>query len=393
MFPLLLDKMKNLGLAIIIIAGTLSGCRQGCTDPIADNYKERAKRDDGSCVYSDNFNRGEMLTSYSDMLIIPAYTDLSTKITDLKSSFETFEMTPNLANLSSLETDWYHAYKSWQHAAYFEFGPADMILLRSNMNTYPTDTGQIINNVSSGTYDLNIVSNLDAKGFPAIDYLLNSNDENQTLALFTSDANAVNRMQYLKDLILDMDAKSSTVLNQWQSSYRSQFISSTGLDVGSSTNLLFNAVIMHYERYVRQGKLGIPAGALTLSQMPLPDKVEAYYQGNLSKELLAESFVAFEDIYTGNKLGLEGIGLEEYVLYLESLDQSASLNTTIKTQISNAQSAITGTLQSPLRSFVENNQQSALQVWDELQMLVVYFKNDLKSMIGLSITYADADGD
>jgi predicted lipoprotein len=385
--------MKNLGIAIVFLAGTLSGCRKGCTDPNADNFKERAKKDDGSCVYSDNFDRGQMLNSYADLLIIPAYTELSSKIGDLKSSFEAFELLPDLSNLESLETAWHQAYLSWQHASYFEFGPADMVLLRSNLNTYPTDTTQILNNISSGSYDLDIVSNLDAKGFPALDYLLNANDESQTLALYTTDPNASSRMQYMEDLILDMDAKSSAVLSQWQSSYRNQFVASTGLDVGSSTNLLFNAFVMHYERYVRQGKLGIPAGALTLSQMPLPEKVEAFYQGNLSKELLSESFLALQNVYTGNKSGQEGVGFEEYVEYLESLDQSASLNSVILTQISEAQAAISTTLQSPLSSFVENNQQSALQVWDEMQMLVVYLKNDLKSMIGLSITYADADGD
>ena len=48
---------KNLNLAIVLAAAglmtTISSCKkEGCTDPLAQNYSEEAKKDDGSCTYA-----------------------------------------------------------------------------------------------------------------------------------------------------------------------------------------------------------------------------------------------------------------------------------------------------------------------------------------------------
>src|SRR5688572_33266861 len=48
--------MKKSTIGIIILAGALvavtpSCNRKGCTDPTANNYEEKAKKDDGSCTY------------------------------------------------------------------------------------------------------------------------------------------------------------------------------------------------------------------------------------------------------------------------------------------------------------------------------------------------------
>lgn len=47
--------MKNFGLPFIFLAGTvLISCKkEGCTDAAATNYNEKAKKDDGTCVYAD----------------------------------------------------------------------------------------------------------------------------------------------------------------------------------------------------------------------------------------------------------------------------------------------------------------------------------------------------
>lgn len=47
--------MKNniIILAIAGIALSVSSCRKGCTDPLAENYEARAKKEDNSCTYPD----------------------------------------------------------------------------------------------------------------------------------------------------------------------------------------------------------------------------------------------------------------------------------------------------------------------------------------------------
>lgn len=56
--------LRFLGLAILTSAMTLTytGCKtEGCTDPTATNYDEKADEDDGTCTYE----RDAMLGSYS----------------------------------------------------------------------------------------------------------------------------------------------------------------------------------------------------------------------------------------------------------------------------------------------------------------------------------------
>ena len=44
-------KFGMMVLATSLIAGTISCNRKGCTDPLANNYSEKAKKDDGNCTY------------------------------------------------------------------------------------------------------------------------------------------------------------------------------------------------------------------------------------------------------------------------------------------------------------------------------------------------------
>lgn len=44
---------RNLGLFVLTIGlSTISSCKKGCTDSTADNYNEKAKKDDGTCTYT-----------------------------------------------------------------------------------------------------------------------------------------------------------------------------------------------------------------------------------------------------------------------------------------------------------------------------------------------------
>ncbi len=394
--------MKFAGILLgAFVALSFIQCKRGCKDANAENYDPKAKRDDGSCVYTkdpNDFDRSPMLINIADNIIIPAYKNLKEAIDTLQDEVNAFEANPNTTTLQNLRVAWHDALVAWQYAGYYEFGPAEANFLRSNMNVYPADTAQINGNIVAGSYDLDVANNLDAKGFQALDFLLNGlgATDSEIVDQYTTASNASNRMTYLKDLIADMQSKSTTVYDTWRPSvgnYASTFKTNTGLDLGGSCNMLFNALMMHYEQFVRSGKLGIPAGALSFSQTPLPEKVECYFHGNLSKEMLLEATTALNNLYNGIGTAGDGEGFKEYLDYLETNGPSGLLSNDINTQIQTSYTSLSTSLNDPLSDFVVNNQQTALSVWNDMQTLVVLLKNDLKSAIGLSITYADADGD
>lgn len=54
--------MKKLILPVFLISISLSSCKKtGCTDELATNYNEKAKKDDGSCLYPDAEETGPFL--------------------------------------------------------------------------------------------------------------------------------------------------------------------------------------------------------------------------------------------------------------------------------------------------------------------------------------------
>ncbi len=111
-------------------------------------------------------------------------------------------------------------------------------------------------------------------------------DDNGIVAYYTTGEDAAESRAYLKKLTDRMNMLITNVITEWNGSYKDTFISSTGLDIGSSMGIVVNAYILNYERYIRSGKIGIPAGIVAgVSGVAYPDKVEAYYKQDISKLL------------------------------------------------------------------------------------------------------------
>lgn len=55
-------KITKIGLAALVVASvSMTSCKKGCTDETAENYNEKAKKDDGSCTYAQT-NTNEVVT-------------------------------------------------------------------------------------------------------------------------------------------------------------------------------------------------------------------------------------------------------------------------------------------------------------------------------------------
>jgi len=329
------------------------------------------------------FDQTAMLTNLSQNVFIPNYTELEVNVSDLQTKWNAFKTNLNTSNLNDLKISFEKAYRSFQKVNYAEFGPAANVSLRNNANTFPADTSTIQSNIQNGNYTINTLSSFQVKGFPAIDYLLYSNDENNTIALFSN----ANRVKYMDALILDLDANCKTVLSEWKSSYGGIFSTKTGSDVGSSVGILVNAWNQHYERNFRDGKIGIPVGVRSLG-VALPEKCEAFYSG-ISSELALENLIAMEKMYLG--IGQDGINRASFDDYLLAID-AAALDNDIKNQFSVAKSKLQE-LGNPLSEEIKNNQPKVNAAYQELQKLILLIKIEMPSRLGILITYQDNDGD
>ncbi|MFW6157596.1 MAG: imelysin family protein, partial [Balneolaceae bacterium] len=336
-----------------------------------------------------DFDRAEMLENYGNNIILPAFEEMQSSVNALQATAEDFENDRSSEQLEELQSALKNTRLSWQKINLFTFGPSGDVLLQASLNTYPSDTDEIEENISSGDYSLGSIDNRDAAGLPALGYLLHGigSDNEETLSAYTTDSDAENRMAYLLDNISFIKDLVDSAGSEWQASggdYIGTFLSEerAGTDVGSSLGMLINSLDQHYERYMRDGKIGIPAGVRSAGT-PRPAAVEAYH-GGYSLELAQANLDQIEQVFTGGS----GKGLDDN---LEAHD-AGELSEEIKAELDEARAAL-NTLEDPLSDQIEENNEPVLTAFDELQDLVALLKADMTSVLGITITFQDNDGD
>ncbi|MGB0521740.1 MAG: imelysin family protein [Flammeovirgaceae bacterium] len=340
------------------------------------------------------YDRSAMLTNWADNIIIPAYTAFSTELTALKTAGTTFTTTPTEGNLATLRTEWKDAYIAWQAVSMFEIGKAEELLYRNNMNIYPVNTTEVEDNIASGTYNLELPSLYDAQGFPALDYLINglAATDADIVGFYTTNGNAENYKTYLTDVITRMEDLTDQVLTDWTSGYRDTFVSNSGSSATASTDKYVNDYIFYYEKALRAGKVGIPAG--NFSGSTLPENVEAFYKKDISKELLLAAIDASKNFFEGKHFNSNTTGesLKSYLEFLNTNVDGASLSSQISDQFDTAR-AKAATLNDNFVEQINSNNTLMLETFDELQKNVVFLKTDMLSAMSINVDFVDADGD
>jgi predicted lipoprotein len=351
--------MKNIKLLFtLLLISTFWGC----------------KDDDNKNDQDIQFDQAAFLANLSAEVILPAYTDANVAVNELSLSIDSLIIEKNQLRLDDAQAKLKTAYLAWQKVSYLELGPAMTVGLRSNLNTFPTDTAEIEAKIAQDNTNMDLLS---MSGFPALDYLLNHTSD----SLILSELNN-NRSNYLSAVVQDLKTKVNTVYGEWSGNYQSTFNSNTGADVGSSTGQLINALNQHYERNFRDGKIGIPIGVRSLGT-PRPQDSEALY-GGYSIELAIANFEAMKNFYYGK----DGLGLDDYLKSANADD----LNQTIKTQMVSIDSKL-NSITDPLPQAIQNQNALLNETYQEIQKLIVYWKVDMPSRLGVLITYQDNDGD
>lgn len=334
------------------------------------------------------FDKQAMLTNYADNLIMPSYNSFKVSLDSLINVYDAFKISGSLLDLQVVKQKFQTAYIKYQRCDLFEFGPAETQIIRSSCNVFPTDSVQINSNITLGTYNLSLIANLDAKGFPALEFLFYGNgaSENSILGLFSN----ANRKQYVSDLLTEMSTKMNSVVSSWSSSYRNTFINSLNTDVGSSIGFLVNQLNFQLD-YLKNAKIGIPLGKKSLG-VPVPTSCEAYYTG-YSVSYAKETLNFIENAYLGRGVtGSNGKGFDDYLVHLDAKYNGGSLNDAINTQFAIAKAKLSA-VPDPLSTQVTSNAAVVDAAYVELVKLLVLLKTDMPSSLGVVITYQDGDGD
>lgn len=343
----------------------------------------------------DDFDREAILINWADNIIIPGFSAFSESTAQLHTDAISFSEAPTPANLQTLRDSWKTAYLRFQQVSMFEMGKPMDLRYRDNLNIYPTDTTEIQENIQTGSYNLELPSLNNSQGFPALDFMLYGLGENEAevLSYFTTRDNAQAYRTYLTDLTTRIDSLTQLVLSDWENGYRDEFVSNSGNGANSSLDMMVNDYIYYYEKHLRAGKIGIPAGVFSGS--PLSGHTEAYYSDEFSKALFEAALDASQNFFNGvhvNQPGQSGESLHSYLNYLNTMKEGTDLTSLINNQFM-ATRETAADLNGDFAAQVESDNSLMLETYDKLQLNVVYMKVDMLQALNINVDYVDADGD
>ncbi len=337
----------------------------------------------------DNYDRTAMLANWADNIIIPSYANYFSAVDELKYWSDRFTLSPSGGELTSLRTALHEAYLAWQRVEMFEIGKAEELGFQGYLNTFPADVVLIESLISSGNYNLELPSRRSQQGFPAVDYLVNGLAESdaEIIAIYGDPK----YLTFLSDVVNRIHELSVLVNTDWNRGYRDTFVNNSGSSATASVNKLTNDFIFHFEKHLRAAKIGVPAGVFNTTNSAA---VEAYYQNDISKELLNASLEASQAFFNGDHFegGASGQGLADYLDYVREIQGGDDIAKEINDQYEAINTTSAG-LSDSFSDQIESDNTLMLQTYDALQENVILMKTDMIQKLNIRVDYVDADGD
>lgn len=324
----------------------------------------------------EGYNQTTLLDNIKNTLILPSEEAHQNKLASLTTSIETLTANPTTSNLTATKTAFKSAYLAFQYVAQYDFGPAETVDYRTSLNNFPADKTVIDNNLNTGVYNFLIEGTFD-KGYPALDYLLYANDAATTVSNIQNNEKF---KKYLRDIVTDMTARTTKVVNAWNGEFGTSFSSNTGTAAGTSLSQIINNWNKNYE-ITKRDRIGIPAGVLSVGKTN-PMNVEAYYSG-LSLELIDASIDASEALY--NKIDV-------LLAHVNAQKGDKTLDATIKNQFALIEGKFEK-VNGPLSQAVDNDKEDVLALYKDATQMVLYTKTDLPTALCISITYTENPSD
>ncbi len=333
-----------------------------------------------------------MLTAMADRYVLPVFSDLHLRALQVATASQQIQQRGAVTEeeVVALREIVGRLMLSWQRVYTFDFGPADgpfgsMVM---NVGTFPVNTSALEAFVAAADTSFQNFQR-DTRGLCALDYLLFAESAANT-AVKLSGSQAAHRRNYLCAVANTIVREVQVVYTAWQGSYRAQFVSRAGTDAGSSVSLVFNTLNIGFE-VLKNYKLGLPLGKRVGQTGPEPTRVEFYYNG-ASIETMRAQFAACVDVWRG--LAADGSSYPSFKAYLATVANGSRLIADTEEQIAKVQAqfdAVGTTV--PLSTLVVDNPAAVEPLFVELQKLTRFWKSEMSSLLGISITYSSGDGD
>lgn len=191
----------------------------------------------------------DILVDAANTVIVPSYTDLSSKADQLLAAVQTLNTTTNDANLTACRTLWQNIRQTWEQSEAWLIGPVESDNIDPRIDTWPVDFNALDSILSSSSaLNESYVDDLDdaLKGFHPIEYLLWGENGNKAAADFTA-----REKEFLLSLAQNLHTLCGDVKTSWAGGYANKFATA-----GTSGNADYPTTKSAYEALV-DGMAGI----------------------------------------------------------------------------------------------------------------------------------------
>lgn len=333
----------------------------------------------------ESFNVKQLLTDVTNNRILVSVEEFVNEASLLNDAAQTYVTTTNENNLTLLRQQWQETALSYAKVYAFNIGAVRDQFMHQALYNWPTVPNAIENFITNNaSITSGIIGNLSpqAKSLSGLEYLIFKTNLSDTNTEFI---NSEKRRNYLKFSALELKSQANRLLNIWQASggnFAEILINSEATGIQSSFSKLYNGLYNLIDTG-KVTKIGKPAG-LENSQNTNPDLTQAYFS-HTSLAILKKNIESVKNVY----FNPNGLGIDDYVF---SIVKNNELNNAVQNKITEVQAAI-DEIPGNLYDAITTNHDKVEALHQRLDELGVLFSVDVRSVLSITITSTDNDGD
>ena len=369
-----------------------------CTFTACSSSNDDDKKDDKKEIVIQDAEYDAIINQYVDNVVMPTYSDLKEKNSDLYLSVVDFGNAPSDAKFQAICDAWLAAREPWEQSEAFLFGPVADFGLDPNMDSWPLDQEAIVNTLKSqqwndmtwsGDYDEDdeaIAAAQNVRGFHTLEFLAFRDGKARTLTdqaasdnaadYVYNESNATAWAQYMRNTAQLLVDDVTLLCNEWEDSYANEFKKHNGGDFTSGLSCIEQLIdgCIDIAGEVGGAKIGEPYDLyMSGKKTEALYAVESWYSWH-SRDDYTNNIYSIRNAYYGSRDGsIHNNSLSKLVAkYDQELDQK------VKQAIDRAAKNIQAIPQ-PFRNNINSTEaQNAMEACADLAEVL---ENDLKPFL------------
>ena len=369
-----------------------------CTFTACSSSNDDDKKDDKKEIVIQDAEYDAIINQYVDNVVMPTYSDLKEKNSDLYLSVVDFGNAPSDAKFQAICDAWLAAREPWEQSEAFLFGPVADFGLDPNMDSWPLDQEAIVNTLKSqqwnnmqwtGEYDEDdeaIAAAQNVRGFHTLEFLAFRDGKARTLTdqaasdnaadYVYNETNATAWAQYMRNTAQLLVDDVTLLCNEWEDSYANEFKKHNGGDFTSGLSCIEQLIdgCIDIAGEVGGAKIGEPYDLyMSGKKTEALYAVESWYSWH-SRDDYTNNIYSIRNAYYGSRDGsINKNSLSSLVAKYDS-----SLDADVKKAIEDAAKAIQ-TIPQPFRNNINSKEaQAAMEACAELSDIL---ENELKPFL------------